>query len=258
MGNFKGIKSLEYVGGGIIDALTKLILNGEEVRLTGTVADGQVFMRVLDGATHYWTNRTPEFPDGPDITGKADKSTTITGTSPIRINGGTSGDLSANRTISILAATEESAGSLTAEDKTKLNLVPDDTTQELEDINNAIDVLATSISTLRPPIRIHLKSGGSTGDVGLRITGLIAGTDYPNGWVLAVGSTPTSLTVTHNLGAELSGISVWSIDQISGKRQEMKGDLGYVALYSALDMNSFEIDSLGGVPRELYIYIKLY
>jgi len=75
---------------------------------------------------------------------------------------------------------------------------------------------------------------------------------------LTVGSTPTSLIVTHNLGVELSGISVWSIDQISGKRQEMKGDLGYVALYSALDMNSFEIDSLAGVPRELYIYIKLY
>ena len=259
MGNdFKGFKHLLCVQSQIIEALTKLILNGEEIRLTGTITDGQVFMRVLDGTTHYWTNRTPEFPEGPDITDKADKSTTLTGTIPIQIDGEASGDLSANRTISILPATESAAGSLSAEDKVKLNSVPGDTTQELEDINNAINILATSIDTLRPPIRIHLKSGGSTGDVGTRITGLVAGVDYPTGWVLTVGSTPTSLTVTHNLGAELSGISVWSIDQISGKRQEMKGDLGYVALYSALDMNSFEIDSLAGVPRELYIYIKLY
>ena len=256
--DFKGFKHLLCVQSQIIEALTKLILNGEEIRLTGTITDGQVLMRVLDGDTHYWTNRTPEFPEGPDITDKADKSTTLTGTSPIQIDGGTSGDLSANRTISILAATEEAAGSLSAEDKVKLNNVPDNTVQEFEDINSAINVLATSINTLRPPIRIHLKSGGSTGDVGTRISGLVAGVDYPTGWVLTVGSTPTSLTVTHNLGAELSGISVWSIDQISGKRQEMKGDLGYVALYSALDMNSFEIDSLAGVPRELYIYIKLY
>ena len=138
--DFKGFKHLLCVQSQIIEALTKLILNGEEIRLTGTITDGQVLMRVLDGTTHYWTNRTPEFPEGPDISDKADKSTTLTGNSPIRIDGGTSGDLSANRTISILAATEEAAGSLSAEDKTKLNLVPDNTTQELENINNASDI----------------------------------------------------------------------------------------------------------------------
>jgi len=106
--------------------------------------------------------------------------------------------------------------------------------------------------------KIHLNSGGVTGDVATRIAGLTEITDYPEDWVLSVGSTATSLVVTHNLGRELSTIAVWSKDQSTGKRQEMKGDLGYVALYSASDLDSFEIDSLAGTPRELYIYPIFY
>lgn len=106
--------------------------------------------------------------------------------------------------------------------------------------------------------RIHLNSGGVTGDVATRIAGLTEITDYPEDWVLSVGSTATSLVVTHNLGRELSTIAVWSKDPSTGKRQEMKGDLGYVALYSASDLDSFEIDSLAGTPRELYIYPIFY
>ena len=106
--------------------------------------------------------------------------------------------------------------------------------------------------------RIHLNSGGVTGDVATRIAGLTDVTDYPEDWVLSVGSTATSLVVTHNLGRELSTIAVWSKDPATSKRQEMKGDLGYVALYSASDLNSFEIDSLAGTPRELYIYPIFY
>ena len=113
-------------------------------------------------------------------------------------------------------------------------------------------------SSLNNVWKLHLNSGGTTGDVTMRIAGLVEGTDYPTDWALSVGSTPTSLIVTHNLARDLSAIIVWSKDVINGKRQEMKGDLGYVGLYSAADLNSFEIDSLAGIARELYIYPIFY
>ena len=46
---------------------------------------------------------------------------TLTTTSPIRIGGGASADLSADRTLSILAATTGAAGSMSAADKAKLD-----------------------------------------------------------------------------------------------------------------------------------------
>jgi len=105
---------------------------------------------------------------------------------------------------------------------------------------------------------IHLNSGGVNGDVSVRLSGLVEGTDYPTGWTLSVGVNATDLIVTHGLGRELASIHVWAKDTVTSEDQEMKGDLGYVALYRAFDKNSFRIDSLAGNPKELYIYPIFY
>lgn len=55
-----------------------------------------------------------------DLAAKVDETTVITATSPIRINGGASADLSTGRTISISAATAGAAGSMSAADFLKL------------------------------------------------------------------------------------------------------------------------------------------
>lgn len=56
-----------------------------------------------------------------DALSKVDITRTITATAPITINGTTSADLSANRTIAIIPATPSVAGSMSAADKTKLD-----------------------------------------------------------------------------------------------------------------------------------------
>lgn len=124
-------------------------------------------------------------------------------------------------------------------------------------LNQSAGTITISVgNSSRPPL--HLKSGGVTGDVATRLSGLVEGTDYPTGWTLSVGVNATDLIITHGLGRELASIHVWAKDTVTSEDQEMKGDLGYVALYRASDKNSFRIDSLAGNPKELYIYPIFY
>jgi hypothetical protein len=58
-----------------------------------------------------------------DVSGLVPKTTTITATAPITIDGTTSADLSANRTVAITAATTGAPGTMSAADKTKLDAI---------------------------------------------------------------------------------------------------------------------------------------
>jgi len=57
-GDFIGIKGLDYVGAGILQATTKIILNDEPIYLESPLAVGQVFMRVqLEDLSYAWINK---------------------------------------------------------------------------------------------------------------------------------------------------------------------------------------------------------
>lgn len=106
------------------------------------------------------------------------------------------------------------------------------------------------------PWKIHLNSGGVDGSVATRISGLIEGTDYPTGWSLSVGSTATSLVVTHGLGRDIAEVNVFYIDSGDGnKKKKIKGDLAYVNLEDASDSDSFEIGSLSTKTFELNVHL---
>lgn len=59
MADFKGIKGLEYVGADILEAITKIVLNGEAIYLTEPQI-GQVLTRVqVDEGVYAWINQNP-------------------------------------------------------------------------------------------------------------------------------------------------------------------------------------------------------
>lgn len=259
--NFKGFKKLEHVESDIISALFKLILNGEEVKLTGTLEDGQVLMRVLDGATHYWTNRTPGYPDGPDISNKADKTTTLTGTSPIRINGGNSGDLSANRTISILESTPELAGSMSASDKVKLDAIIGDNTGDqnasevpitdaldlfiAENVEDALAELAGKIMVQGNPYKMSMPAGN--------ISTKVAGATFsPAGWGTVAQSGDYNIIVTSVLtGRKARFVNVFEVD--GGNEQLLSFERGQS--YSAMKNNGLTTLLEGFAPTTLPVEV---
>jgi hypothetical protein len=105
---------------------------------------------------------------------------------------------------------------------------------------------------------IRLNSGGTTGDMATRITGLTEGTDYPTGWTLTVGSAATNLVITHGLGRHTANVNVSYTDDLdSNKIKELKGDLGYVNKWGAADLDSVELVSVGTVAKELWLYVFL-
>lgn len=113
-----------------------------------------------------------------------------------------------------------------------------------------------TVNANKVPWKIHLNACGEDGSVATRITGLVEGTDYPTGWSLSVGSTSTSLVVTHNLGRDIASVNVFYIDSgLSNVKKQIKGDLAYVDLSDAADSNSFEIGSLTRKTYEINIHL---
>lgn len=204
--DFKGVKALEYAGSSIIEALVKIILNGEEVRLTGTVEDGQVLMRILDGSTHYWTNRTPEFPTGPDISGKVDK---ITG------KGLSTEDFTTALKNLLNAQSNSNTGDETESTiLTKLGKVSIYSQTEADNAFVAkvtgssliTDAAKTTLLTMSTPYTITLQPGV---DLATKITNSTEGVDYPTGWVLAAVDT-VNLSITHGLAKRFDNLTVKS------------------------------------------------
>jgi hypothetical protein len=97
---------------------------GSAVTQRGTVnfIDGNsATVAVVDNAGAARTDVTVAVTTTPSGQTAVGATRTLTGTAPILIDGGASGDLSANRTISISAATTSAAGSMSSDDKSKLD-----------------------------------------------------------------------------------------------------------------------------------------
>jgi len=104
--------------------------------------------------------------------------------------------------------------------------------------------------------KVHVNSGGVTGDVATRISGLVEGTDYPAGWSLSVGTNATDLVITHGLGRATTVITIFYIDTDSTQKQ-LIANMAYTNLTDAADNDSIEITSLGGTAKGLNIYLHM-
>jgi len=213
--NFKGVKGLEYAGANILEALVKIILNGEEVRLTGTMEDGQVLMRILDGTTHYWTNRTPGYPEGVDISGKVDK-VTGKGLSTIDFT---------QTLLDLLNSKVTSTEGYSLVLNTLISQIhaPGSDNQDLTAIIASINELQAAVAKV--PYRIILPAASTV--AGRCITP----TELPTDWTVSEGTSDQDLLITHTLDTrKVVDVKVWIINT-EGERQ-MPGALAFVGLLS--------------------------
>lgn len=81
----------------------------------------------------------------------------------------------------------------------------------------------------------------NSGTVGGRCSGATETTDYPTGWILAAGSNPNDLEITHNLDRIIAAANVFYVD---GTEQILlMANLGYTGL-SAPDTNTLVLKGL--------------
>lgn len=85
-----------------------------------------------------------------------------------------------------------------------------------------------------------------------RIAGAVSGVDYPAGWVLAAGTSPVDLVVTHNLGRRVSTVSVFAID--GTQETQLFNTAAYNGIVTP-DVNTLRVQSLATIQKAIKIYI---
>lgn len=96
---------------------------------------------------------------------------------------------------------------------------------------------------------ISLPSAGTVAD---RIAGAVEGVDYPDGWVLAQGSTAVDIDIQHSLGQRAIQVSVFAVD---GTQEQL---LMNTAAYNGIitpDADNLRIQSLATIQKRIQIYI---
>jgi len=211
--DFKGVKGLEYAGANILEALVKIILNGEEVRLTGTLEDGQVLMRILDGTTHYWTNRTPGYPEGVDISEKVDKV----------LGKGLSTIDFTQSLLDLLNSKVTRTEDYSLVSNTLISQIhePGSDNQDLTDIIASINALQEAVAKV--PYRIILPAASTV--AGRCVTP----TELPTDWTVSEGTSDQDLLITHTLSTRKPvAVFIWA--DMPGGEREMQGSLAKVGL----------------------------
>ena len=85
-----------------------------------------------------------------------------------------------------------------------------------------------------------------------RIAAATAGTDYPTGWVLAAGTSPVDILITHNTGRRVASVSVCAI---TGTEEQALFNTAAFNGWKTPDSNSLLIQSLATIPKAIKIYI---
>ena len=85
-----------------------------------------------------------------------------------------------------------------------------------------------------------------------RIAVAVEGTDYPTGWVLAAGSSPIDLDITHNLNRRVASVTVFAVT--STQEQQLFNTAAYNGIITPT-VNSLRIQSLATVTKAIKIYI---
>lgn len=92
----------------------------------------------------------------------------------------------------------------------------------------------------------------NSGTVGGRCSGAVETTDYPTGWILAAGSNPNDLEITHDLDRVVASVNVFYVD---GTEQVLlMANLGYTGL-SAPDTDTLIIKGLSTKAYPLIIQL---
>ena len=81
---------------------------------------------------------------------------------------------------------------------------------------------------------------------------IAAATDYPTGWVLAVGASPVDIVITHNTGRRVASVSVCVI---TGTEEQALFNTAAFNGWKTPDSNSLLIQSLATIPKAIKIYM---
>lgn len=85
-----------------------------------------------------------------------------------------------------------------------------------------------------------------------RVAGAVEGTDYPAGWILAAGSSPIDLDITHNLNRRVASVTVFAVT--GTQEQQLFNTAAYNGIITPT-INSLKIQSLATVTKAIKIYI---
>ena len=85
-----------------------------------------------------------------------------------------------------------------------------------------------------------------------RCNSALEGTDYPDGWVVSVGTNAADIKITHNLGRSVAYVSVWSIS--GNSKRQLFGNAAYAGIFSETN-NILLIESLATVQTAIAIQI---
>ena len=88
--------------------------------------------------------------------------------------------------------------------------------------------------------------------VAARIAAATEGTDYPTGWVLTAGSSPTDIDIEHGLSRYAANATVFV--NTGSSRQLLIGSSGFSGVICDDDDN-VRLQSLSTIPKEITIYL---
>lgn len=108
------------------------------------------------------------------------------------------------------------------------------------------------INDVSPLVIYEIRLPSST-TVSGRISGATSGVDYPSGWVLTVGTTPTDLIVTHGLNRRVASVTVFAIT--GTEEQQLFNTASYNGIITT-DANTLKIQSLATIQKAIKIYIS--
>ena len=87
-----------------------------------------------------------------------------------------------------------------------------------------------------------------------RISAASEGTDYPTGWVLAAGTDPADIDITHNLGMRVANVNIFYNVSGTENRQLVNFNNAYTGIITT-SINQLRIEGLTTIQKEIQIYI---
>lgn len=111
------------------------------------------------------------------------------------------------------------------------------------DLNNAISSSSQVVYDITLP---------NATTVAGRIALAVEGTDYPTGWVLTAGSSPTDIDIEHGLSRYAANATVFV--NTGSSRQMLFGSAGFSGVICD-DGDNVRLQSLATIPKEITIYL---
>jgi hypothetical protein len=87
-----------------------------------------------------------------------------------------------------------------------------------------------------------------------RILGATEGVDYPTGWVLAEGSNPVDIDITHGTGMRVASVTVFSAS--GTEERQLFGNAAFSGILTPTE-NILRIESLAKITKTIKIYILM-